>query len=75
MILKEILNSSWTPLSEMLPFYILIPYIMLTLIVEIGIFWIFLDESEKFKRVAFVCLIANVVSAVLGFVMLLLVSL
>jgi len=72
-MIKEILNGSWAPLSERLPIHFLIVYIVLTLIVEIGIFWIFL-ESEKFKRVAFVCLLANVVSAFMGIVILLLVT-
>jgi len=72
-MIREVLNGSWVALSEKLPIHFLIVYIVLTLIVEIGVFWIFL-ESEKFKRVAFVCLLANVVSAFMGIVILLLVS-
>jgi len=60
------LNSTWNSFL-VLDLALFLSYALLTLLIEPFIFWLYLRESKKMRELIGLCIVANFVSFIIGF--------
>ena len=68
MITQNVLNSTWVPtLYDGISFLIFLLLVALTIGIEVGLFTVFLKDSKNYKTIIMLCLIGNILSGIIGF--------